>query len=69
MNVDQTKILAFEVTRTVTSGRVVVDYVILEQMDEGVYIAYASSKDRRYTADTKRRMYAGNIVNGAVVFT
>ena len=66
LNAKKTKVMVFEREETRASVRITVDDVVLEQVDEIVYLGCAFSRDGRYTADIERRATFGNSVNGAL---
>ncbi|KAJ0183432.1 hypothetical protein K1T71_001408 [Dendrolimus kikuchii] len=66
LNAKKTKVMVFEREETRTNARIMVDDVMLEQVNEFVYLGCAFSRDGRYTADIERRVNLGNSVNGAL---
>ena len=58
--------MIFERDEERTECKISVNGMILEQMNEVVYLGSMFSRDGRYEMDVERRIAAGNRVNGAL---
>ena len=63
---NKTKVLIFERDEERTECKISVNSMILEQVNEVVYLGSMFSRDGRYEMDVERRIAAGNGVNGVL---
>ncbi|XP_026317751.1 uncharacterized protein LOC113228612 [Hyposmocoma kahamanoa] len=66
INAEKTKVMIFERNENVTVCNIKIQGMIIDQVNEFVYLGSVFTRDGKFDEDIERRVRKGNAVNGAI---